>query len=154
MAQALLENLNLIVFISLILIGYTVGKWLENRHYTSIRQRELKFLQRPAVTAKTLPGNRSVQQSSMALGAVVVSVDYFKRLLASLRMIFGGELSSYASLIDRGKREAILRMKESCPNADLYLNFRLETSAISQGRRNKIGSIEFVAYSTAITFES
>lgn len=154
MAQALLENLNLIVFICLILVGYTAGKWAESRHYTSIRERELKFLQRPAITAKTLPGNQSVDQANMAIGAVVVSVDYFKRFLAGLRMIFGGEVSSYASLIDRGKREAILRMKESCPNADLYLNFRLETAAISQGRRNKIGSIEFVAYSTAITFKS
>ena len=153
MAQVLLANLNLIVFSSLILIGYTAGKWLEDRHYKSIREREMKFLQRPTITIKTIPGNQSVQQASMAIGAVVVSVDYFKRFLATIRMIFGGEVSSYASLIDRGKREAILRMKESCPNADLYLNFRLQTAAISQGRRNKIGSIEFVAYSTAITFE-
>ncbi len=154
MAQAILGNLNLIVFVSLILIGYTAGKRLEKRHYKSIHEREMKFLQRPTTTTKTLPGNQSVQQASMAIGAVVVSVDYFKRFLATIRMIFGGEVSSYASLIDRGKREAILRMKESCPNADLYLNFRLETAAISQGRRNKVGSIEFVAYSTAINFKS
>ena len=41
----------------------------------------------------------------------MVSVDYFKRFLAGLRMIFGGRVSSYESLLDRARREALLRMR-------------------------------------------
>ena len=36
------------------------------------------------------------------MGNVVVSVDYFKRFVAHLRMIFGGRVHTYESLLDRG----------------------------------------------------
>lgn len=147
------DNLSIIVFIGLLILAYITGKWTESRHYQSIRQRERAFLTRPAITTKTFEDGRAVEQATLAVGAVVVSVDYFKRFLASFRMLFGGELGAYASVLDRGKREAIVRMKESCPDADLYLNCRLETSAISRGRQNTIGCVEIVAYSTAIRFK-
>ena len=56
------------------------------------------------------------------------------------------------SLLDRAKREAILRMKQSCPDADLYLNCRLETSTIARGKKDNVACVEIVAYSTAIKF--
>jgi uncharacterized protein YbjQ (UPF0145 family) len=67
------------------------------------------------------------------------------------RRIFGGEVRSYASLIDRGRREAILRMKEQYPDADLYINTRVETSTITNGKGKTIGCVEVIAYSTAVT---
>lgn len=137
----------------LLVLSYITGKWIESRHYKSIRQREREFLTRPAVTVKTLADHRAVERATLAVGSVVVSVDYFKRFLSGFRMLFGGELGAYAPLLDRGKREAILRMKESCPDADLYLNCRLETAAISSGRKNTTGCVEIVAYSTAIKFK-
>ncbi len=149
----MLENLYVLLFIGLLILSYITGKWIESRHYQSIRQRERLFLARPAITTKTLDDGRSVEQATLAIGSVVVSVDYFKRFLSAFRMLFGGELGAYAPILDRGKREAILRMKESCPNADFYLNCRLETSAISSGRKNTIGCVEIVAYSTAIRFK-
>ena len=86
------------------------------------------------------------------MGVVVVSIDYYKRFLMGFRKIFGGELRSYSPLIDRGRRESLLRMKESCPDADLFLNCRLETSTISSGKGKAVGCVEVVAYSTAIKF--
>ena len=56
------------------------------------------------------------------------------------------------TLIDRARREAVLRMKESCPEADLVINLRLETSSITKGRGKQIGSVEVLAYGTAIYF--
>jgi uncharacterized protein YbjQ (UPF0145 family) len=83
----------------------------------------------------------------------VISVDYFKRFLASLRNIFGGRISSYETLVDRARREAILRMKASCPGATQIINVRLETSSLSKNtRKGSIGSIEVFAYGTAITY--
>ena len=67
-------------------------------------------------------------------------------------MIFGGELKSYSPLLDRGKREALLRMKESVPGADEYINCRMETSTISSGKGKAMGTVEVIAYSTAITY--
>lgn len=143
------------VFIVLVLIalGFASGRYLERKHYMSIARRERERLNSPAVTLRTLPDKRPIASARLAVGSVVVSVDYFKRFLAGFRLFFGGELRSYSPLIDRGRREALLRMKESCPEANLFLNTRLETSSISKGTRGQnIGSVEIVAYSTAITY--
>jgi len=144
--------INLLFVFMLLVVGYFSGKWFESRHYRNIRDRELKFHSKPAVTLKTVPSDREVQMAVLVTGSVVISVDYFKRFLATLRNIFGGEMASYSSLIDRGRREAILRMKESHPDADLYVNMRLETSTISSGKGKSVGCVEVVAYGTAIVF--
>ena len=48
----------------------------------------------------------------------------------------------------------MLRLKESCPEADQIINLRLDTSSISKGANNSIGSVEILAYGTALYFES
>jgi len=65
------------------------------------------------------------------------------------------EVKSYETLVDRARREATLRMKEMAWDADIILNLRIETSAIgnSANRRKAIGSIEAIAYGTAITYK-
>ena len=75
-------------------------------------------------------------------------------MLASLRNIFGGKVAAYESLVDRARREAVLRMKEKAPNADIVLNTRIETSTIgrSANSRRSIGSIEAIAYGTAVSY--
>ena len=95
---------------------------------------------------------RPIAQVALTTGSVVVSVDHYKRVLMVFRQIFGGEIRSYASLIDRGRREAMLRMKESSPGADMFLNCRIETSTISNGKGQATGTIEILAYGTAVTF--
>ena len=92
----------------------------------------------------------AVQESKLVTGSVVISVDYFKRILAGLRNSFGGPIASYETLVDRARREAILRMKESCPNATQLINLRIETSSITKGAKQQIGSVEVLAYGTAI----
>jgi len=143
---------NLFFPLLILAIGYGVGKIAESRHYKSIRARERGFLHIPAIASRTLDDPRGIQESKLALGAVVVSVDHYKRFLMFFRKIFGGEIRSYSPLVDRGRREAILRMKESCPDADLYLNCRLETSTIHSGKGKATGCVEVVAYATAIKF--
>ena len=146
----------LIIFIGFVAIAYVVGSWIEENHYELIKKREEGFVDLPAVTSKNaLDSNKAVEKAEMVHGSTVVSLDYFKRLLAGLRNIFGGEVISYQTLIDRARREAILRMKESCLDADIILNLRLETSMIGQSadQRKNIGSIEILAYGTAITYK-
>ena len=139
--------------IILLFLGLFAGRIVERRHYRDIREREKKFLAIPAISSRTLDDSQRVADVHFAMGAVVVSVDHFKRFLMFFRKIFGGEIHSYASLIDRGRREALLRMKESCPGADLFLNCRLETSTLFNGTGKATGCVEVLAYGTAITFE-
>lgn len=141
--------------ILLILLGRFVGASIERRHYESIRERETRFRRQPALSTKQSNTIAAIGSAQLVTGSVVVSVDHFKRFLSRFRMIFGGEIRSYSSLIDRARREAVLRMKESQPHADVYINTRLETSTISSTSGGEgVGTIEVLAYGTAIVFES
>jgi len=147
--------IELCIFLFPIALGFIAGSIAESRHYRSIREREGKLLKLPAVTSKNLTDPEvEIAQSHLVAGSVVVSVDYFKRILASFRNIFGGEVKTYLTLIDRGRREAILRMKEQARTADIILNLRIETSVIGQtaNRKNSVGSIEVLAYGTAVKY--
>ncbi len=135
-----------------LVLGFVAGKILEAKHYKSIHLRERQTAGLPVVSWRTITDGRAVQSSQLALGAVVISVDHYKRFLMGIRKIFGGEIRAYSSLLDRARREAILRMKENCPRADLILNCRIETSTISSGRQNSTGTVEVIAYGTAVRF--
>ncbi len=146
---------NLIIFLILLALGYGVGTYREKRHYRSIVEREKALLHLPAVTMKTLPmAPETVTQSRLVAGSVVVAADYFKQILARLRNIFGGNVVVYESLIDRARREAVLRMKEEAGDASIIVNVRIETSTIGKGNKNKgMPSIEALAFGTALTVE-
>ena len=147
---------DLLFFLGLIVLGYVSGTVAEKRHYRSIRKREKLTLQLPAVTIKNIdcPEDR-VRSAHLVYGSAVISIDYFKRLLAGLRNIFGGTVKSYESLLDRARREALLRMKEMAGDATMIVNVRIETSAIGKRANKKgVGCLEAIAYGTAITLES
>ena len=133
-------------------LGYFFGVNNEKNHYKSIRERERKYLKLAAVNFKKNPYREDqIIEQRLVVGSTVVSLDYFKKFLAGLQSIFGGRLRSYESLVDRARRESILRMKEEAKGFSMILNIRIETSSISQGTKNKgIGSIEVLAYGTAI----
>ncbi|RUM93884.1 MAG: YbjQ family protein [Thiothrix sp.] len=142
---------DLYILIGLVLLGYGFGKINEKNHYRSIKKREQALVDLATTSSKFTLGNQNnITHLELVTGHVVISVDYFKRLLAGLRNIFGGSVQAYETLLDRARREAILRMKESCENADEVINLRIETSSISKGRGNSIGSVEVLAYATAL----
>ena len=146
---------NLGVPILIIVTALIVGSALERRHYRSIDQREKELGRIPLLNGKRYPVDRPVNSARFVSGSVVISYDHFKRFLAGLRMIFGGEVKSYVSLVDRGRREAILRLKEKCADADLIVNLRIETSSISKGKKKRsIGAVEVFAYATAIWYSN
>jgi uncharacterized protein YbjQ (UPF0145 family) len=144
--------INLGIPLLIIIIALITGSTIEKRHYRSIDKRERNLGSIPLLNGKKYPKDYPIADSRLVSGSVVISYDHFKRFLAGLRQIFGGEIKAYVSLVDRGRREAILRMKEKCRNADLIVNFRIETSSISKGKRRSIGSVEVFAYGTALWF--
>lgn len=135
-------------------IGYIFGRAAEARHYRSIIAREREQVALPATSLKTLVGTGRVARSELVTGSVVVSVDYFKKAASALRTIVGGPIKSYETLLDRAKREAVLRLKESCPGAHEIVNLRLETLPLSGSQRGQVTGVEVLAYGTAIYFEA
>lgn len=139
---------DLIFLVLLIGIGYFAGTIIEKKHYKSIEQREEALLYLPAVSGENLLEEKAVSEARLVYGSAVISTDYFKSLLAGLRNLVGGEVSAFESLLDRARREAVLRMKEQVKDADIILNLRIETCQITQ-----VGSSEALAYGTAIYYK-
>jgi len=143
----------LISFTLLLLVGFVIGKVLESRHYRSIEAREAKLQHIVAYASRQAPPHFSGQPFFLVSGAVVISSDYFKTFAAALKGLVGGRLRSYESLLERGRREAILRMKEQAAQygAHAIFNVRLETSTLNQNKQNRsIICAEMLAYGTAL----
>ena len=83
-----------------------------------------------------------------------MSLDYFKRVIAGLRAIIGGRVKTYEPLLERARREAVLRMAESAKRQgyDAVINVRLETSRLANAAGNGEGTagVEMLAYGTAV----
>lgn len=143
----------LAIWIIPIVLGYVFGRAAEARHYRSIVQREKEWLHLPSTSSRyLLQPARRVESSVLVHGSCVVAIDYFKRAVASLRSLVGGAVKSHETLIDRARREAVLRLKESCPGAHEIVNLRIETSSISGATPGSVGSVEVLAYGTAIYY--
>lgn len=143
---------NIGVPILLILIGYIFGRAAEKKHYRSIFKREKHYAKLLTFSERFPPVQRPAPGSALVTGSVVVSVDHFKRFVATLRNLIGGRLIPYESLLDRARREAILRMKEEAHRlgAESIFNVKLETMSISDGARNTVSAVEVLAYGTAL----
>jgi uncharacterized protein YbjQ (UPF0145 family) len=151
MLEALLQFGDFIVFLVLLALGYFVGRVFEAAHYRSIKRRE-RLYANVLVFSNRFPPPGSTGEARLVAGSVVVSEDYFKRVLAGLYSLLGGRMKSYESLLDRARREAVLRMKAEArrgvANAVIY-NVKFQTFSIP-GRSGKIGAVEILAYGTAV----
>ena len=136
----------------LLVLGLVAGTVLERRHFADIRVRETRFRSLPAVTFSKPPADWAVDGSGLVSGSVVVSLDYFKRFAAALRIIFGGRVKAFEPLMDRGRREAILRMKQEAAETgyDAIINVRLETSRIANANGSATAGVELMAYGTGL----
>lgn len=150
--EPLFEVGNLLVVLILLALGYGFGRLAESRHYKSIIAREKELARLPAIASRVPPMKEPFHEQQLVYGNTVLSVDYFKRFLAGLRSFFGGRVTPYETLLDRARRESILRMKEAADalGAEMVFNIKIETASISKGRRNAIGSVEVLAYGTAL----
>ncbi|MEK9713763.1 MAG: YbjQ family protein [Thalassolituus sp.] len=141
-----------LVFLTLLILGYLFGRLAESRHYKSIIEREDALRSLPLVPIRIPPPELMKHESQLVTGSVVISVDYFKTVAASLRQLIGGRVGAYETLIDRARREALLRMQEEANalGADAVYNIKYETSRIGDNAGKGLGSVEVLAYGTAL----
>jgi uncharacterized protein YbjQ (UPF0145 family) len=138
----------------LLVTTYFIGSARERRHYRSIRTREHEWQRLPAITFRDPPPSWEVGDSGLVTGSVVISVDYFKRFLAGLRNFVGGSVKSYETILDRARREALLRLKADAIERgfNAVINVRLETTRMANSRRSGegIAGLEVLAYGTGL----
>ena len=144
--------IEIILFVTFMIFGFVFGRIAEKRHFKSLIKRELEANSLPAIASKYPPEDKPYKQH-LVTGGVVIASDYFKSFTAGLINIFGGRVTPFESLLDRARREAILRMKDNASqlNAEYVFNVKFETSRIAIGR---MGAIEVLAYGTAMVADT
>ncbi|MEL6129523.1 MAG: heavy metal-binding domain-containing protein [Cyanobacteria bacterium J06627_3] len=144
--------MDILVFLTLLGVGYFIGNRRERKHYEDIKRREKSTLHVPIMSWGAKQDLPYAHEAEMFVGSVVVANDYFKTISAALRNLVGGRVTVYETLIDRGRREAMLRMKESAIEwgASQVLNVRFETSNIAGQNQASSGAVEIMAYGTGI----
>ncbi len=148
--------INLVFVLVSLLLAFGIGEWIERRHYKSIRVREVECKHLPTVTLERLPVPKgwTYHSAGMMTGHVVISVDHFKRFVARLRQLFGGRIRTYETLMDRARREAILRLKRKALDEGYHaiVNLRIESSRLaSSGRKGKgTAGVEILAFGTGV----
>ena len=144
--------MDLIIFAVLFAIGYFAGRWNEKRHYASIRSREQEFQRVLVFTNRFPPSTSTPMASEMVTGSVVISEDFFKGVLAGLYSFFGGRIRSYESLLDRARREAVLRMKAEAKakGSEMIVNVKFQTFAVGGRNPESTKGVEVLVYGTAL----
>jgi hypothetical protein len=131
-------------------IAFFTGNAEEKKHYESIVAREEALRHIMVVPVKRLPEYFS--GCHLVHGSVVISSNRFTRVLAIFRLLLGGNVTSFETLLDRARREAVLRMKEEAAKlgANMILNMKFGTVPLMDGDDQGPGGIvEVFVYGTA-----
>jgi len=139
----------------LLTVGFVAGTIAEKRHFSSLDKREAVNRAMLQTQSKLFldpkPGGKA---PTMLHSETVVSSDYFKTFLAGFRKLFGGEMKSYNTLMERGRRETLAKLIEQARamGYNAVCNVRLEPADIAGGvtnPKNKMVMICVIATATA-----
>ncbi|MEX0299654.1 MAG: YbjQ family protein [Kordiimonas sp.] len=94
----------------------------------------------------TVPGSEITAELGLVQGSTVRSKHLGTDIAAFFKSLIGGEIKGYSDLLEEGREEAIVRLKENATalGADAVVNVRLTTASIASG------AAEMVAYGTAV----
>ena len=145
-SQMLMNYAPLVIFF---VVGWFFGARHERQHLAQLAISE-KSLKHIIVSTERFyqPALADGTQGELVLGSVVIAQDYFKMVIARVLSIFGKNLTTYETLLERARREALVRMRTQA-HAKGYSHIyglRFEVSNI-----NQLGSmVEAIAYGTAV----
>jgi uncharacterized protein YbjQ (UPF0145 family) len=96
-----------------------------------------------------IPGKRVKEHLGLVQGSTVRAKHVGRDIMASVKNIFGGELTGYTELLHESREEAVNRMTQQAQaiGANAVVNVRFSTSSVAQG------AAELFAYGTAVILE-
>lgn len=147
----LADSFGLIVVLVLIAVGYFRGRCNEREHLADLKRREAELRDVLLFATRYPPLGWGTLDPALVVGSTVLAADYFKMFVAGLRKMVGGRFNAFEILLDRARREAVLRMKEQARAAgcNMIFNVRIETTRIIKGARGDSNTVEVLAYGTA-----
>lgn len=149
----------LVTVLVLLITGYIFGTIAERRHFARLNLRESgngTFLVSQIKSfPRHDPGSTPPQ---IVLAETVVASDYFKTFLAGLRRLFGGEVRSFHSLLERARRETTQRLVEQARELgyNAICNLRLETADVggSTASRKRAAMVAVLGSATAYHYDT
>jgi uncharacterized protein YbjQ (UPF0145 family) len=138
--------------ISVAVAGWLIATWFEHRHNKDMARREIS-LQDIHLNNFKRPPACEPEQTTMLIGSVVIAHDYFRTLTIAIRKLIGGNIQPYERLVTRGRREALIRLREeaSMRKLDTVINVRFTSSLVSG---KFLSAVELVAYGTGVKTHS
>lgn len=142
----------LFIPVFVLLFFLLIGRTIEQYHFKRLQEREKAFSDMIVTNLKTVPPQLQQTQVFLVMGSAVLATDYFKVFAAGIRTLVGGEVKSYVNLMERARREAMLRMLEQARAVDAKIvwNVRYETSTMQGQNEKKPGGVEILVYGTAL----
>ncbi len=139
----------------LLIIGIIFGTAAERAHYRELVRREQSAAKFIRTQSQLFLQPDSNQIPVMICAETVVANDYFKRFQARFRKFFGGEIGSYNTLLERARRETLLRIIEqaTAKNCNAICNLRLEPADVS-GNIDKKGKSMICIVGSATAYRS
>ena len=123
--------------ILLVIIGFITGRRIEYNHWRTLASSE-KNLAHIKVEQMDVPMlSQAATHYELVVGHAVIAEDAFKSFLAKLVQLFGGEIRAYQRLLDRARRQAIIRMQleASAMGCQHIINVRLQSANINSGQK-------------------
>ena len=130
------------LFWVLVVIGLPIafiitGRIREKNHFEDLARREALHHGFPVIDIPLLPAGMTASRGELVTGQVVIASDYLKNFFAQYRQLFGGEMKSYQTMMQRLGATAVI-------------NVRFETSQIGQARGKAAAMSEVLCYGTAV----
>lgn len=143
--------IKLVIFLIILTIGYFRGRHNERKHYEALEEEEAEVADVLIFSTRYPPPSAVPLDPVLVSGNAVISSDAFRAFVASLRKIFGGNYTSYEMLLDRGRRQALVRLKQQAKakGANKVFNVKFESAFISDRQRKTAPEVEIYAYGTA-----
>lgn len=145
MIELILNYLEIIIAVVLFGVGWYFGRINEQKHLASL-DRDEHLLGHIIISSERFFEPTTHEEGLLVMGSVSIAQDRFKAVLADLLSLFGKNLTVYESLLERSRREAVVRMKQMAKDYgyNQIYGVRIETSAIDGG------GVEVLAYGTAV----
>jgi uncharacterized protein YbjQ (UPF0145 family) len=134
-----------------------IGTITEKRHLARLDAAEDELAGMVRSSLKMPPGLSESAGGELCIGECVIATDHFKNFVAQFIKFFGGEFRFYRTMMERSRREALVRLMRDAQRKGYsgVCNVRLETADVggnstsAGGKGKKMVMSSIIASGTA-----
>lgn len=140
------------IFLILAVVGFWRGRRNERAHLALLAAEEERLLD-VLVFSSRYPDHVTARMDPVLVsGSAVMGSDFYRMLIGTLRKVVGGNYLSYERLVERGRRQALIVLKQQAHacGARMVFNVMYSSARISDPRMGQLPQFEVLAYGTAL----